>query len=29
MTQAFTPEQAEAIARREGDLILSAYAGSG
>jgi ATP-dependent exoDNAse (exonuclease V) beta subunit len=29
MTQAFTPEQAEAIARREGDLILSANAGSG
>ena len=29
MTRAFTPEQREAIARREGDLMLSANAGSG
>jgi ATP-dependent helicase/nuclease subunit A len=29
MTHAFTPEQAEAIARRDGDLMLSANAGSG
>ena len=29
MTRAFTPEQREAIARRDGDLMLSANAGSG
>jgi ATP-dependent helicase/nuclease subunit A len=29
VTRAFTPEQAEAIARRDGDLMLSANAGSG
>jgi ATP-dependent helicase/nuclease subunit A len=29
VTRAFTPEQADAIARREGDLMLSANAGSG
>ena len=29
MTRAFTAEQAEAIARRDGDLMLSANAGSG
>ena len=29
MTQGFTAEQAEAIARRDGDLMLSANAGSG
>jgi ATP-dependent helicase/nuclease subunit A len=29
VTQAFTPEQAEAIRRRDGDLMLSANAGSG
>ena len=29
MTRAFTAEQADAIARREGDLMLSANAGSG
>jgi ATP-dependent exoDNAse (exonuclease V) beta subunit len=29
MTRAFTPEQADAIARRDGDLMLSANAGSG
>jgi ATP-dependent helicase/nuclease subunit A len=29
VTRAFTPEQAEAIRRRDGDLMLSANAGSG
>ena len=29
VTRAFTPEQADAIARRDGDLMLSANAGSG
>ena len=29
MSHPFTPEQARAIARREGDLMLSANAGSG
>ena len=29
MTRSFTPEQLEAIARRDGDLMLSANAGSG
>jgi ATP-dependent exoDNAse (exonuclease V) beta subunit len=29
VTRAFTPEQAQAIARRDGDLMLSANAGSG
>jgi ATP-dependent exoDNAse (exonuclease V) beta subunit len=29
VTDRFTPEQAEAIARRDGDLVLSANAGSG
>ncbi|MEA2394703.1 MAG: ATP-dependent helicase/nuclease subunit, partial [Solirubrobacteraceae bacterium] len=29
MTRELTPEQAEAIARRDGDLVLSATAGSG